>query len=188
MSDIDLRDHVKSLYRDCCDLANYIADARREISAMRPGDLKDNQIPRAGQELDAIVKATETATEAIMAATEQIIDEAGRSGPVNDACMRIFEACSFQDITGQRITKVVKTLEHIESRLDVLQKAWGPDFGQEEPEAPRIDGDAGLLNGPQLAGEGVSQADVDALLGEDRTIRPNGGAQASQSEIDALFD
>ena len=48
---------------------------------------------------------------------------------INDACMRIFEACSFQDITGQRITKVVSTLTYIEERLHGLQDAWGTGLG-----------------------------------------------------------
>ncbi len=186
MSNDNLHKHVKSLYRDCCDLAAYIANARREIAAMRPGDLRTNKIPRAGMELDAIVKATEAATDTIMAATEQIMQEASESER-NDACMRIFEACSFQDITGQRITKVVKTLEYIESRLDNLQQAWGPDLGIDEPDAD-LEKDAEFLNGPQLEGEGVNQNDVDALLGEDPTIKPRGGGKASQSDIDALFD
>ncbi len=187
MVDRDLRKNVKALYQDCCDLATYIANARREIAAMRPSDLKANKIPRAGMELDAIVKATETATDTIMASTEQIIDEAGESALVNDACMRIFEACSFQDITGQRITKVVKTLEYIETGLDNLQQAWGPDLGFDEPDSDDLDGDAILLNGPQLDGEGVSQNDIDALLDESQA-KPNGGAKSSQSDIDSLFD
>ncbi len=187
MADRDLDKHVKSLYQDCCDLANYIANARREIAAMRPSDLKDNKIPRAGLELDAIVKATEAATDTIMGAAEQIMQEASESAAINDACMQIFEACSFQDITGQRITKVVKTLEYIETGLDNLQQAWGPDLGFDEPEADDLDSDAILLNGPQLDGEGVSQNDVDALLDES-PAKPNGGAKSSQSDIDSLFD
>ncbi len=77
---------------------------------------------------------------------------------INDACMRIFEACSFQDITGQRITKVVSTLTYIEERLHGLQDAWGPgiedadgevgDPGQDDDARP----DKGLLNGPALDG------------------------------------
>lgn len=154
---------IAALYRDCQDLAKYISGARREIAQMRPNHLKAEQIPRAGQELDAIVQATETATNTIMEAAEEIMAAGVNSEPVNDAVMRIFEACSFQDITGQRITKVVKTLQHIEERLDALQRAWGPDLGYEEP-PPEEDEEAALLNGPQLDGEGVSQDDVDALF------------------------
>ena len=84
--------------------------------------------------------------------------------------MRIFEACSFQDITGQRITKVVATLTYIEERLHGLQDAWGPDIEDAEGEAgqPGKDRDArpdrDLLNGPALDGEGIEQNQVDDLL------------------------
>ncbi len=179
---------VKSLYVDCCDLASYIANARREIAHMRPIDLKANKIPRAGMELDAIVKATEEATNTIMSAAERIMTEPSNGDLVNDACMRIFEACSFQDITGQRINKVVKTLKYIEDRLTKLQKAWGPELGFMEPEIGDPDYETTLLNGPQLEGEGVSQDDVDALLDRDSQVKPKGGTNSSQSDIDALFD
>jgi len=179
---------VKSLYRDCCELARYIATARREIVEMRPANLTTSQIPRAGQELDAIVKATESATNTIMEAAEEIMADANGSDAINDACMRIFEACSFQDITGQRVTKVIGTLEYIEDRLGALQSAWGPDL--EDPpantELASGDDEAGLLNGPQLDGDGVSQDDVDRLL--TGSTPPASEKKSSQSDIDALFD
>lgn len=156
---------LESLHRDCADLARYIVTARREIAQMRPKDLTQDKLPRAGQELDAIVQTTEEATNTIMEAAEQIMAANVDSQVVNDAVMRIFEACSFQDITGQRIAKVVKTIEHIEQRLDGLKSAWGPDVGIDEPAPSEPEGaDAALLNGPALDGEGVSQDDVDAMF------------------------
>jgi len=62
------------------------------------------------------------AAEEIMSADSS--DSGAYQTAVNDACMRIFEACSFQDITGQRISKVVRTLTYIEDRLNKLQQAW----------------------------------------------------------------
>ncbi len=194
--------NVAQLYRDCRDLATYIAKARREIAYMRPDEMKTERLPRAGKELEAIVQATEEATQTIMTAAENII-AADRGHPdayretIDGACMRIFEACSFQDITGQRITKVVHTLTYIEEKLNTLQAAWGPDLkdaiGIEDEVAP--DDESRLLNGPALAGEGVSQADVDALMAADS--QPAGGkaapspkpaAKPTQADIDALFD
>ncbi len=193
---------IAQLYRDCQDLALYIAKARREIAAMRPDELKVDRLPRAGRELEAIVQATETATQGIMTAAEEIMavdrnrPEAGQM--IEDACMRIFEACSFQDITGQRITKVVNTLTYIEDRLNTLQAAWGPDLKDavaEADETPDADPDRVLLNGPALAGEGVSQADVDALMAADppqakpAQAKPAAApAKPTQADIDAMFD
>jgi len=183
---------VIALYRDCRDLARYIAEARREIARMRPEEMKRVKLPRAGQELEAIVKATEEATHSIMTAAEEIMaadagTAAAYKAAVEAGCMRIFEACSFQDITGQRITKVVNTLTYIEERLNGLQKAWGPELA-DDPVAgePEVTGDAALLHGPALAGEGVGQSDVDAMF--DAPAKAKGTATPSQADIDAMFD
>ncbi len=159
-----------TLYSEFRGLSDYIQRARSEISELRPNDLKQEKIPRAGLELEAIVAATENATGTIMDAAEEIMsadpaaEEYGET--VNDACMRIFEACSFQDITGQRITKVVTTLTYIEERLHGLQDAWGPDIADAEGDGGDDDArpDNDLLNGPALDGEGIQQNQVDDLL------------------------
>jgi chemotaxis protein CheZ len=90
---------------------------------------------------------------------------------VNDQIVRIFEACSFQDITGQRISKVVSTLSHLDDRINTLierLKLMKIEPDQEtrrdvESEAERRRREL-ILHGPQHKGEGVSQDDVDALL------------------------
>ncbi len=159
-----------TLYTEFRGLSDYIERARSEISELRPNDLKQEKIPRAGLELEAIVTATEDATGTIMDAAEEIMaaDSAAEeyATTINDACMRIFEACSFQDITGQRITKVVATLTYIEERLHGLQDAWGPDIADAEGDRREDDArlDSELLNGPALDGEGIEQDQVDDLL------------------------
>ncbi len=182
---------VESLYRDCRDLANYIARARREIARMRPESMKAEKLPRAGQELDAIVKSTEEATHGIMEAAEEMMaadsgDVESYRQTVDDACMRIIEACAFQDITGQRVNKVVQTINYIEERLGQLQAAWGPDIGDSDlPEEEPESADGRLLNGPALDGEGIDQSAVDALMGDSAKSKDEA---ASQADIDALFD
>ncbi len=88
-----------------------------------------------------------------------------------DATTRIYEGCGFQDITGQRVTKVVKTLKDIEERIDALVAAFGSEIekvkaDQPEPEEKeeKKDCDEDVLHGPQLAKDAKSQAEVDALL------------------------
>ena len=82
--------------------------------------------------------------------------------------MEIFEACSFQDLTGQRISKVIETLEHIETRVSRFASAIGaedndlPATAKEEKRKKRKK-DL-ILNGPAQEGQGVSQDAVDALL------------------------
>jgi len=161
------------VYAEFRSIADHISDMREDISALQPKELKLEKMPRAGQELDAIVKSTEQATNTIMNSAEAIMaadttDPATYQTAVNDEVMKIFEACSFQDITGQRISKVVETLQFIESRIDRLVDTMGVagEGGSmtEEEQASEDRKKDQLLNGPQLDGEGTSQDDIDALF------------------------
>jgi len=165
-----------NIYKEFRELADYIGTAKNEIGRLQASDLSDNHIPSAGEELDAIVAATESATNTIMGAAEGIMeadpsDNEAYQAVVNDAVMKIFEACSFQDITGQRITKIVETLQHIDERVSQFANALGASgigghIDQEESERDKRKQEL-LLNGPQALGEGVNQDDIDALLGAD---------------------
>jgi chemotaxis protein CheZ len=158
------------LYRELESLAGYIHAAKEEIAALRPGEIKNEFIASATDELDAIVGATEAATNEIMDAAESL----GSLSPMLDQevanrldeiTTRIFEACTFQDITGQRITKVVKALKEIEDRVENLVKMFGAEYddGSSKTE-PKPLTDQDLLNGPQLPGNATNQAEIDALL------------------------
>ena len=146
-----------SIYREFQELSNHISLLRSEIARAQPKEIQADRIPSAGKELDEVVRATEEATNTIMEAAEEIMSAdtsnlAAYQASVNDACMKIFEACSFQDITGQRVTKVVSTLTFIEERLGAILDAWDPsdeELGAAAEEKPA--GDAALLNGPALA-------------------------------------
>src|SRR5215470_1522116 len=161
------------VYGELREIARYIDSMRSEIGALQVNDLKNSRIPSAGEELGAIVKATENATNTIMECAEALMgadagDPAAYKALVDEKMMIIFEACSFQDITGQRIAKVVETLQHIEQRVarfaDVM-KAKDLDGFLDDAERERAERkEKFLLNGPQLAGEGVDQSDVDKLF------------------------
>jgi len=161
-----------SIYDECRSLSDYITNARKEIASLQPGDLESDRIPRAGLELDAIVQQTEAATNTIMEAAEEIMgadsaDPEAYHTVTQDAVMRIFEACSFQDITGQRISKVVETLSHIEQRVLELRNLLGvteDDIEEAKADAGEITPDEALLSGPALEGEGIDQSEVDALM------------------------
>ena len=155
-------------------IADEISRLKVEIINLRPNDMKNNQIPEAGRELDAIVESTESATHTIMEAAETIMaadaaDHEAYQALVNDKMIEIFEACAFQDITGQRISKVVSALNAIDARVSAfverLRIAEGDDAPREETDEERRRRDL-ILHGPQHAGEGVSQADVDSMLSD----------------------
>lgn len=173
---------VDVLRRELIGLFEHIQRIRKEIAAIRrPGANEDeDHFSQMSDELDAIVAATEAATDTIMENVEQMDDiiTAVRPHVTDPEALRqlatfpdktgaVFEACAFQDITGQRITKVVKSLQFIEQRVNALIDIWGPETlaGVEvEDNTPR-DEYGKYLHGPQLAGKGISQADVDAMLG-----------------------
>jgi len=78
--------------------------------------------------------------------------------------VRLYEACNFQDLTGQRIGKVIATLDHVKKRLSTLA-----EHSKRPGRAPQLDAAAPareLLHGPKLDGDSghASQHDVDALF------------------------
>jgi len=161
----------ESIFQELKDLKKVIEDSRREIGIARPGDIRTKDIPTATDELDAVVEATAEATAAIMDACDAIQTAAGgvegeTATKINDEVMKIYEACSFQDITGQRITKVVKTLKNIEERVGHLISLLGDKAANAGEEEDNRVGDAKLLNGPQLPPQAVSQDEIDKLLAE----------------------
>ncbi len=160
----------RSIYRELREIADYIINMRDEIAQLRAGELKAHRIPKAGEHLGAIVVATEEATNAIMAAAEAMLgaegeDEATYKAIVNEKVMQIFEACSFQDLTGQRIARVIETLENIEARIGRFAAAVkGPEHGSPEETEREKRARELLLHGPQSKGVAIGQDDVDALF------------------------
>ena len=163
-----------SVRQEIRELVDFIQQAKHDVVAIRAQEIHIRQIPDATDELDAVVKATEEATESILDAAEcleaigkNIADETGQA--ILAIATKIYEASNFQDITGQRINKVVGTLRHIEDKLRRLSTALGDgDVDREEIEQRKqnanVDDEANLLNGPQLEGLGNSQDEIDALL------------------------
>jgi chemotaxis protein CheZ len=161
------------LYRELEQLAQYIQVAKREIAEIRPHEITE-RIPAATDELDAVVDHTAEATGTILDAAESI-EKAAAGLPRESADLfaaavtRIYEACNFQDVTGQRITKVVTTLKYIEHKIDALLAAFGDGINdglkKAPPPAPApVDEHATFLHGPALPKEANNQADIDAIL------------------------
>lgn len=167
------------LRRELQEMSSSIMQTRNEIAAMKPEEAGNNRIMAATEELDAIVTACERATADILTATErmqEIGDKAREFGfdpelcdEIEEHATNIFMACSFQDITGQRTTKVVNVLRYLEQRVNSMIDIWGVEgVTVDESEFAPIDTreDAHLLEGPQLEGKGNAQDDIDKLLHE----------------------
>jgi chemotaxis protein CheZ len=159
-----------------------INETKQEIATLHVTGFRGPEMRRVTDELDAIVGGTESATENILNAAEEIDQcantlcamvkteqEQNLSRDIRERTVQIFESCNFQDLTGQRITKVVNTLKFIEDHIVKMMDIWGgiealKDF---TPDAiAERDGDARLLNGPKLDDDAghASQDDIDALF------------------------
>lgn len=186
--EIDPRSHIKVLRRELQDLSSHIAETRREIAALKPDDPSADRIMRATEELDAILQSTEHATTEILNGSERIqsvADRLRKNHPdlaqiLDNEVTEIMTACSFQDITGQRMTKVVNTLRYIERRVHAMIQIWGLEgLDAEEMAAALADEpkdarpDAHLMHGPPLRGA-INQDAVDMLLAGAAAVRTEG--------------
>ncbi|MHA1525176.1 MAG: protein phosphatase CheZ [Alphaproteobacteria bacterium] len=175
---------VAALKVDMAEIQQAINSTKQEISSLHHTGFSKERMSLVNDELGEVVDGTEKATEVILTAAEEIDNHAsdlsakldgnpdqGMAAEIQDSVVKIFEACNFQDVTGQRINKVVNTLRFVDERVSAMMEIWGgiDAFNEITPQAPpNPSGDDALLHGP---------GDVD----EDPT-------RASQNDIDALFD
>ena len=158
-----------------------ISRTKQEIATIHKSGLKGKPMSRAADELGAIVSSTETATEAILQAAEDIDQNAtnlaaslkhdrnaAMVSDIQDQTITIFEACNFQDLTGQRVTKVVNAFRFVEEHVLQMMEIWGgiESFNDVETTEPDETHEESLLNGPALEDEVdvASQNDIDALF------------------------
>jgi chemotaxis protein CheZ len=153
-----------------------------EIAVLHAKSFNGEEMAKVNGELGAVVGGTEQATQQILEAAEAIDQAASALGKVNspeqqkilsediqERVISIFEACNFQDLTGQRISKVMTTMRFIENHINVMMDIWG-GVDAIKAHVPAIvdnrEGDSKLLNGPKLEGDAghASQDDIDAMF------------------------
>jgi chemotaxis regulatin CheY-phosphate phosphatase CheZ len=180
---------------DLVEMAGAIARTKAEIAAIKPND-DQGKFTQASVELDCVVQTTEAATSDILACAERIQELAWtmrEQGLAPELCdlidaraTEIYTACSFQDLTGQRIRKVIGVLRYLEGRINAMIEIWGLD-GAHAPEAeprPAHSAEVTLLHGPAAPGEGLDQADVDMVMGV--TIAPSAQADEYPAFLDGI--
>ncbi len=159
----------------------FVEKVRNEIAALDLAEKEsDPDLFKAMNKLlDGILEATTDASEKIMSAVEKnnvaienlqastSDDEQSKAiEQIIDGHNEIFEACAFQDLTGQRVTQLSKSVHYIEERIAALRELWG----KEELDKINIESkkelteDEKLLNGPQVKAEALDQADIDAMF------------------------
>jgi chemotaxis protein CheZ len=160
-------------------IGDIIARNTRTLMALI-NDGKDRRMARAAGELAAAVESMETATQKVLASVEAVDDCArvlvsaltddyhhGLAQDIQDHVVKVYEACNFQDLAGQRIGKVIATLVMVEEQLVAMIEDCHSAGGAARPDGgaasqPRGD----LLNGPRLDGAGghASQQDIDLIF------------------------
>lgn len=178
----DKIDEINLLRTEVRALSRSIHDTKREIKAL--GMNEEDKFSIVTNELDQIVAATERATETILNSAEKIDDLAQQlrqhspdqfvtqlTDEMLENTIAMFEACNFQDLCGQRTTKVVNSLKFIEERVDRMMEIWGEEnFDTVEHPDEVLRGqynrppEGEELHGPAEHGGGISQADIDALF------------------------
>jgi chemotaxis protein CheZ len=159
-----------------------ISRTKHEIAVLHGKSFNGGEMAKVTGELGAVVGGTEEATQQILEAAEAIDQAATAMTKVNspdqqkrlseeigERVVSIFEACNFQDLTGQRISKVMTTMKFIETHITVMMDIWGGVDAIRAHTPPIVDereGDARLLNGPKNEGDvgHASQNDIDALF------------------------
>ena len=170
-----LKDEMNRIYEA-------ITRTKQEIVTLHKPGCETVDMGRMTDELSAIVSGTEQATDSILHAAEEIDSKAtelvaalrqqanqDHAQDIQEKVVQIFEACNFQDLTGQRITKVVNAFRFIEARIEKMMEIWGgiDSFKDIQPvDVPVRTEHEELLNGPALEEDEdvASQDDVDALF------------------------
>lgn len=178
-ADLGAAEPAPPIENELAGIQDIIARNKRALSALI-NDGNERRMSRAAGELGAAVEGMETATQKILASAEAI-DECARAlasaltddyhhglaQDVQDHVVRVYEACNFQDLAGQRIGKVIATLMMVEEHLAAMIERYhvSSEAGRPAAETHRAYG-GDLINGPRLDGDTghVSQKDIDAMF------------------------
>ncbi len=162
-----LRDKEKEeIYNQLEEILVQFVALKRDVSNISQNILSKNFVPDITMDLRSVILQTEKSVTNILDICDEISDLAHK---VNDNNLkeellikstRILEICNFQDITGQRIQRIVHHLNEIESIIYKMLHILKPDLKLKE----KNKSDDNLINGPQKSSEAPSQEDIDALF------------------------
>lgn len=185
---VEMESGIGAMYQEISELKKGLNASEEPIDTQQTIDASEKLVSDASDQLEEIVKTTEGATNQIMDAVESCQERSERVvalvrentepavreelldllAAINQDYMNIITSCAFQDLTGQRVKKVVELIKHMEQQIIVLlvkagAKIRGKRAGKEDYE---IEGETNAalakLKGPQR--EGIDQAGVDDML------------------------
>ena len=154
-------------------LARYVARFKREVATLRPGEACRDTLPAAQDDLRQVGDATTQAVNRIMAAAETLLElgsrpESRETAGFETRVLEIMEACTFQDLAGQRLARALSTLAQLERRLGRMVSALGVADAVDAIDPQAILREARreilLVEGPQNAQGSIEQDAVDKLF------------------------
>ncbi|SFU65720.1 Chemotaxis regulator CheZ, phosphatase of CheY~P [Methylobacterium sp. 174MFSha1.1] len=177
---------MERLRFDLIEMAKAISRTKSEIAAIHTPDQDQSQLGAASEALDGIVRTTERATSDILQAAEEVqevawtLRETGADSRVCDRldqnATQIYTACSFQDLTAQRTSRIVNTLRYLEQRLTAMIEIWA---SEDDPPAP-------AAHRPDMPDITLDQDDVDQIVATGKETGkpagPEGGADEAPDE------
>lgn len=177
--DHHIADEVHGLKAELAQIRDTIARNKRDLAALL-GEGNDRRIVRASGELAAAVDGMEKGAVAILKSAE-VVDESakalaatlkddykrGLAHDIQEHVVKIYEACNFQDLAGQRIGNVLRTLQALEGQVAAIIERCDSGGGCKASLPVDARPASGLLNGPRIDGDGghASQRDVDKMFG-----------------------
>lgn len=165
---------LKRLSAEIAAVADYVARLRREIARLKLNETLRDHLPAAKEDVARAREATEAAAGAIMTAAESLLAAPEDTvdlyrGEVEAKLMEILEACTFQDIAGQRLGRVATTLNQMEKRLSrfsaSVRIADATDVFDRETIIREARREVLLVEGPQDQGRAIEQDAIDKLFG-----------------------
>ena len=139
---------------------------KRDISNISLEILDDNFIPDITMDLRSVILQTEKSVTNILDVADEIsalcskVQDFSIRNELMIKSTRILELCNFQDLTGQRIQKIVHHLTEIESVIYKMLHALRPESNLRSVSSSTTS----LLNGPQKEENSPSQSDIDDLF------------------------
>jgi len=139
---------LQQLHLEVAELSAAIQLTHQEISELGSQQAQNGGFAPSSNEMDDIFEHTEKAISDILQAAEAMQASAWAAredGTDTDVCDRldkcaidIYTACTFQELTGQRIAKLLSLMEFTESHVVRMLQHWQVDDVMDAPEAEAV--------------------------------------------------
>lgn len=162
---------LRELHDEVAAIADYVAEIRQAIQGLRAPELAGDRLPGMRNDLTAVRDTTRLAADRILDMAEDLLTQA-TAGQLDAAyiearMLELMEACSFQDLSGQRIQRMQDMLNAVEDRLShFVERVRAGNAMLDETDAEerlKRRNEVRLTHGPSNVGA-LGQTDIDQIL------------------------